>query len=653
MSLCVRLAVSVLALIAFPAATIATTPWIAAPQVIEGQSDGLIRGTVFEDINGDGIRQAGEPGVEGVLVSNGREVTGTGRTGAYDLPVREDMELFVVQPSGWRVPVDARRIPQFSYTHKPAGSSQALRYGGLAPTGPAPERVNFPLQQVEGDDAFACAIIGDSQTYSNFEISQLRDSAIADLAASGLSGNDCMLYVGDVVGDDLELLTRIFEVGASVGVPQWAVPGNHDIDLDATIAADSTDTWRRLYGPAYYAFEIGEATFIVLNNIYFPCGIEDADVPGREFCTQGENARYNARVSNVQMEWLENLLRHIPHDRLIVIAHHAPFVSFVDAASPVHQTDNATQIYALLEGREALSLSGHTHTIENHSPGQYFEGWAETVGVGPLPFRHIIAGAASGNWWQGDFNLDGDAQALQRMGAPKGVLMIDFDGADYRERYVGSRLSDERGQWVDFNTPAFRSWFDTLNAWRSEPWQERDPVPPVSISDLPDTHILTRQDLVEGTFVTANVWNGAAETIVEARINDGPQFTLTRTQEGNGEAPRIGAMFADPFAVQRQASIGRYAIESRSGVDRNRGFEAFRGSRFQGVPQPQGALADRNSHLWTARLPADLAEGVHRLTLTSTDRHGRRYSDTIVFEVRGERPPARFRTDVWEAGAAN
>ena len=647
-----RLALSVMILLACPAA-LSAQPWIASPDVIEGPSDGFVRGVVFEDLNGDGTYQRDEPGVQRVLVSNGRDVTMTNRVGAYMLPVREDMDLFVIQPSGFRVPVNERQIPQFFYTHKPGGTPEALRYGGLADTGPAPQTVNFPLRRVDEDSQFTCAVIGDSQTYSNHEISQFRDSAIADLVASGLSANDCMLYLGDVVGDDLELLERIFEVGSAVGVPQWAVIGNHDIDLDATAYAHSADTWRRLYGPAYYAFEIGEVTFIVLNNIYFPCGIEDADVPGREFCTSSATARYNARVDNVQMEWLENLLAQIPQDRLIVIAHHAPLVSFVDAASPVHQTDNANAIHALLEGREALSLSGHTHTLENHAPGQFFEGWQETVGVGPLPFRHIIAGAASGNWWQGDYNLDGDAQALQRMGAPKGVLMIDFDGTAYREHYVGSRLGAHRGQWVDFNTPAFRQWFDALNEWRNARREERDPVPPVSINDLPDTRILTRQDLIEGTFVSVNVWNGSAETIVEGRINGGQPFALTRTQEGAGEEVRIGAMFADPFAVKRQATVGRYAIQSRSGEERSRGFEAFRGSRFQGPPQPQSSLADRNMHLWMARLPSGLPDGIHRLSITSTDRHGRTYTDELVFEVRPERLPARFRTDVWNAGAGN
>lgn len=38
----------------------------------------------------------------------------------------------------------------------------------------------------------------------------------------------------------------------------------------------------------------------------------------------------------------------------------------------------------MLEGREALSLSGHTHTIENHAPGQLFEGWTKNTAAAKI-----------------------------------------------------------------------------------------------------------------------------------------------------------------------------------------------------------------------------------------------------------------------------
>ena len=85
-----RLALSVMILLACPAA-LSAQPWIAFPDVIEGPSDGFVRGVVFEDLNGDGTYQRDEPGVQRVLVSNGRDVTMTNRVGAYMLPVREEI----------------------------------------------------------------------------------------------------------------------------------------------------------------------------------------------------------------------------------------------------------------------------------------------------------------------------------------------------------------------------------------------------------------------------------------------------------------------------------------------------------------------------------------------------------------------------------
>ena len=122
---------------------------------------------------------------------------------------------------------------------------------------------------------------------------------------------------------------------------------------------------------------------------------------------------------------------------------------------------------------------------------------------------------------------------------------------------------------------------------------------------------------------------------------------LQRTQEGAGEDSRRGARHADPFAIKRQASVGRWAIRSRSGEERNQGWEGGRGATANtGAPQPSG-WADRSVHLWQARLPADLSEGVHTLRLTSTDRNGRSWADVVTFEVRAAHPPPRHRREVW------
>ncbi|WP_370630941.1 metallophosphoesterase N-terminal domain-containing protein [Paeniglutamicibacter sp. Y32M11] len=104
----------------------------------------LIDGIVFEDENKNSTQDTNEPGLKGVSVSNGREVTTTDSQGRYELPAFENMSVFVTQPRGYQVPVDDNNVAQFSYHHLSEGSPE-LKFGGLAPTGALPQAVNFPL----------------------------------------------------------------------------------------------------------------------------------------------------------------------------------------------------------------------------------------------------------------------------------------------------------------------------------------------------------------------------------------------------------------------------------------------------------------------------------------------------------------------------
>src|SRR3546814_13209051 len=58
-------------------------------------------GTVFEDGNGNGVRDAGEAGIAGVAVSDGRQVVRNDAQGRYALPLLAGQTLFVIQPVGW------------------------------------------------------------------------------------------------------------------------------------------------------------------------------------------------------------------------------------------------------------------------------------------------------------------------------------------------------------------------------------------------------------------------------------------------------------------------------------------------------------------------------------------------------------------------
>jgi hypothetical protein len=204
-------------------------------------------GRVFIDKNRDGRLSSDESGVEGVLVSNGREVVQTDADGKYRLPVYEQSggtTLFITKPSGYDVPLDALNIPQFSYHHVPNGSPP-LRFGGLPASGPLPTEINFPLIRGARKDRFKAVISGDTQPYSNNEIGYVRDTLVHDMVADGTDNVEFLIIEGDIVGDDLGLYPRMKEVLQPANVPVYWVPGNHDLDADAPSDANSFDTFRQ------------------------------------------------------------------------------------------------------------------------------------------------------------------------------------------------------------------------------------------------------------------------------------------------------------------------------------------------------------------------------------------------------------------------
>ena len=107
-----------------------------------------VSGQVFEDRDGSGMASPANPGLAGVLVSNGREVAVTGADGRYTLPLPEEATIFVIKPAGFMPPVEPlTNLPRFYRHHQPKGSPAELNltFEGLAPTGPLPASVDFAL----------------------------------------------------------------------------------------------------------------------------------------------------------------------------------------------------------------------------------------------------------------------------------------------------------------------------------------------------------------------------------------------------------------------------------------------------------------------------------------------------------------------------
>ena len=72
---------------------------------VSGQGSAQVSGIVFEDRDGSGVASA-NPGLAGVLVSNGRDVAVTGGDGRYTLPLPDEATIFVIKPAGFTPPVE-------------------------------------------------------------------------------------------------------------------------------------------------------------------------------------------------------------------------------------------------------------------------------------------------------------------------------------------------------------------------------------------------------------------------------------------------------------------------------------------------------------------------------------------------------------------
>ncbi|MEE2733248.1 MAG: calcineurin-like phosphoesterase family protein [Pseudomonadota bacterium] len=610
-----------------------------------------VEGRVFEDRNFNSEPDRRERGIAGVMVSNGYDVVMTDSKGYYRLPAQirglDNFTVFVTQPATHRVPTDRDNIPQNYYHHIPEGSP-GLRFGGLPASGPQPSAINFPMIRGQYKKQFKIAVSGDPQPYSNNEVSYVRDALANELAAR--DDLELLLVEGDVIGDDLGLYPRMKQILSAAGVPVLAVPGNHDLDFDATTDANSLDTFKREFGPAYYSYDIGDVHFVVLDNMRYPCTPEVDNADGRHgFCDNPATApRYNGIIDQGQMEWLANDLALVPRHKLIVLNMHIPLVSFVDMTSTQHQTDNTQWLYDLLGDRPAIALSGHTHTLENFRKGEYFGGWNSALGLGATPIPQIITGATSGSWWTGDLDEYNLPMSIQRLGAPRGYLIFEFFGSDYASTFKAANKPADEQMSVDFLSPTFLSWFQAMKDWYDLPADSRPETPAVNIHDLPDTSILTLADLQQGTQLVMNIWNGSRDSKVWVQIDDRRPVTVQRTQQGEGEDKVVSL---DPFALKKQMYVFRYAAKSESGNERTQGFELFRGSHY-GTADPQPLPASRwtqsSNHIWAFDMPLDLAPGIHVAKVTTVDAYGNRYETTKTFEVAEERPAPFFRSELFE-----
>ena len=458
-----------------------------------------VSGLVFEDKDGTGKPGPGNSGLAGVLVSNGKDIAVTDADGRYTLPLPEETVIFVVKPAGFMPPVDpATNLPRFYRLHQPDGSPASLNltFAGVPPTGPLPPSVDFALRRLDEPTAFEVVLFTDPQPESDVEVDFIREDVFEALAGTKAQFG---LTSGDIMFDDLSLYDRYNAIIGTIGLPWWNVGGNHDLNFEAPDRRRSRETFKRVFGPNYYAFFYSQTLFLML---------DDVDYLGTDKTKPHGEGVYEGRLDATQLEFVRNVLTHTPPDTLIVMVLHIPLRTYMDM--PVHASSiekaSRDELFALFEGRRyTVSFSGHTHTTEHH----YFDaadGWK-----GAAPHHHHVMTAVCGSWWSGPYDHRGVAYADSRDGSPNGFHILSVDGNAYKTRFVPAK--EPNGRQIRLS---IESQFHAAN--REIKYQFR----PGQLNGSP----IGRATLGAATLV-ANVFDGGPKTKVTMRIGERPPIEMS------------------------------------------------------------------------------------------------------------------------------
>lgn len=374
----------------------------------------VAKGVIYEDSNKNGKLDKNEKRLSNVAVSNGVEVVQTNNKGEYTLPVAEDNIIFVIQPSGYSVPVNENNLPQFYYIHNPNGAPD-LKFKGVAPTGKIPKSINFGLVPIANNDEFKIIVFGDPQVYNEEQVAYFKKGVIDELI--GTKDYAFGLSLGDLVGNKPSLFNPYIEAIREVGIPWYQVMGNHDINFDVDSDSLSDVSFKAHFGPNNYSLNKGKVHFIVVDDIIYQ---------GRD----NPNKQYIGGLSKAQLDFIENDLKFVPKDYLIVLCMHIPLVN--NGRHGLREKDNQRLFSILKDFPHTFSMSAHTH-IQKQIFIDKKMGWKQAQA-----HHHYNVGTTSGNWYSGELDVNGVPAATMADGTKKGYAAVTFKGNAYEVDYIVS-----------------------------------------------------------------------------------------------------------------------------------------------------------------------------------------------------------------------
>jgi len=334
-------------------AAIVLLPAIAGAQAVgERVAEAVsVAGVVFLDANANGVRDAGEPGIEGVVVSDQVAVTTTDGDGRYSLSARGYGLVFVSQPDGYAS----------------VGPFWRRADGDGMDFGLTPRATSTEFTFVHASDTHLSEGSAERMRLLRERVDSLQPAFVL---ITGDLIEDALRVGEDEARGQFELLEREL---ALFTVPVFVAPGNHDMfgierELSGVASTNplyGTRMYRHYRGPNYYSFTWGGVHFLALDTVDY------------------DDTRYYGHVDTLQLEWIRNDVAALPPDMPLVIFNHIPFIGGgearwgmeEDGAAPTiirvdgrayfrHLVHNHEEVLGPLQSRLEIVLQGHMHMRE-------------------------------------------------------------------------------------------------------------------------------------------------------------------------------------------------------------------------------------------------------------------------------------------------
>jgi UDP-2,3-diacylglucosamine pyrophosphatase LpxH len=311
-----------------------------------------VNGYVFIDKNNNGIKDANEPGIAGVSVSDQASVVKTNADGSYQINNVKGFGFVMISvPNGYKAEIFWKRIAD----NKNAG-------------------IDFPLIKTNEVQEFSFIHASDTHVspQSVDRMEKLRQ-------VIQQTKPDLVLVTGDLVKDALRVTekeaTTFFELYKDeikkITVPVWSAPGNHDnfgIERQLSLVSKQNplygkEMFHHYLGPNYYSFNYGGVHFIALDDVDF------------------EDTWYFGHIDSTQFNWLKQDLANVQSSTPVITFAHIPFFSGglsmteFEPYGPArtievengkqqfrHIVSNAHEVLALFKDHNyPLNLTGHYH----------------------------------------------------------------------------------------------------------------------------------------------------------------------------------------------------------------------------------------------------------------------------------------------------